>query len=274
MSRQSHGLSRLVALVVGFMVGCGQAEELVVPGSGSPEYVVRQLADAFNQRQSQHRVVVPSSIGTSGAVQEVAQGRATLGRVGRRLKDEESLQGLVYVPLGRDPVAVIAGAGVSVRHLTSAQMVDIYAGKIVNWRDLGGDPAPIRAVGREDSDTSRRAINQVVKGFQEVVFAPGVKVAHLDPDLIALLDRYPSSLGFLNRSAVAACTTRVSFVALDGVEPTAENLAQGRYRAWADLGLVYKAGKLTPAADAFLGFVRSDDGLRLLRQYGVTPDIR
>jgi len=253
------------------LIGTARAEDLVIPGSGNPEYVLDQLAKAFNARQAQHRVVIPPSTGTAGALRDVGEGISNVGRVGRFLKDEERKQGFVYISLGRDPVVIVGGAGVTVRNLSAAQLVDIYSGRITNWSELGGKAAPIRAVGRENSDASRQALAKVIKPFKDVVFGPAVKTVNLDPQLIALLDRYPSSLGMLNRSALAACTTRVVHLALDGVDPTPENLEKGSYPAWVELGLIHKPGGLTPAAKAFLDFIRSPEGNRIMRQHGILP---
>lgn len=260
-----------IGLLAVVLAGCAVADDLVIAGSGNPEYILGQLARTFNARQSQHRVVVPPSTGTAGALRDVGEGLSPLGRVGRLLKEEESRQGFIYLPLGRDPVAIVAGAGVSVRQITTGQLLDIYTGKIGNWSDLGGKAAPIRAVGRENSDASRQALSRAIKPFKDIAFGPAIKVVHLDSYLIALLDRYPSSLGFLNRSALAACTTKVVTLALDGVEPTPENIDQGSYPAWVELGLIHKANGLTPAARAFLAFIRSPEGTRLLRQHGILP---
>ena len=60
----------LLALV---FAGCAVADDLVIPGSGNPEYILGQLAKAFNARQSQHRVVVPPSTGTAGALRDVGE---------------------------------------------------------------------------------------------------------------------------------------------------------------------------------------------------------
>lgn len=249
------------------------AEDLSIPGSGNPEHVLGELAAAFNKAQPTHRVSVPPSTGTAGALRDIEAGTASIGRVGRALKAEERSRGLSYLALGRDAVVFAAGAGVTTRNLTPAQAVEVFAGKTTDWRDLGGKPAPIRAVGREVTDTSRQAINRLIKPFENLVFGENVKVVHLDPQLIELLDRFPSSLGFINRSALAACKTKVVRLAFDGIEPTPENLDSGRYPLSVEFGLAFKPSGLSPAARAFLEFVQSPAAVRILRENGIVPAV-
>jgi len=260
----------LAALVIA--AGSVRAEDLVIPGSGNPEYVLKQMAKVFNARQSQYRVLVPPSSGTAGALRDVGDGVSTLGRVGRPLKDEERARGFSFLPLGRDPIVLVGGAGVTVRNLTAQQVIDIYTGKLLNWSALGGKAAPIRAIGREPSDASRQALQKVIPAFRDIVFGSNVKVAHLDPHLLELLDHYPSSLGFINRSAIAACNTAVVPLAFEGVAPTPENLEKGSYPLSLEFGLVFKTSTgMSPAAKAFVEFSRSPEGLRVLGEHGVLP---
>lgn len=199
----------------------------------------------------------------------MGNGSASLGRVGRPLTDAERAGGLRYLPLGRDPVTFVAGAGVAVRAISSARAVDAFAGRIADWSELGGKPGPIRAIGREMTDSSRQAIGRAIPVFAAMAMGPDVKLAHLDPQVIELLDRYPTSLGFINRSALHACRTAVVPLALDGVAATAENLAAGSYPAWTELGLVHRADGPTPAGRAFIEFIRSPAGARILQDHGV-----
>ena len=245
------------------------AERLSIPGSGNPEYVLNALAQAFNARQSQHQVLVPSSTGTAGALREVEQGTATLGRVGRPLKAAERDSGLSYFSLGRDAVAVAGGAAVTAQGISRAQLYDVYVGKITDWRELGGKPGPIRAIGREATNAARQAIEREIKSFATIKFHENVKVVHLDPQLIELMDRFPTSLGFLNRSGLMAAHSKLALLELDGVAPTAENLAAGRYPLWMEFGLAFKSGNLTDAGRAFLTFVESAEGVRIRRAHGL-----
>lgn len=271
-ARPSGPLRRLATAVLALLLASAAlAEDLVVPGSGNPEYVLAQLAKAFNARQQRHRVIVPPSSGTAGAVRDVGENLSSLGRVGRPLKDDEKARGLVYLPVGREPVVVVAGAGVDLTAITSAQVAGIYAGRITNWREIGGRPAPIRAIGRENTDASRQALEKVVRPLKDMRLPGTVKVVHLDPQLIALLDRYPTSLAFLNRSALAACETRVVPLILDNVEPTPENVESGRYAAVLEFGLIHGLAGPGAAGRAFIEFIRSAEGRQILRRHGVLP---
>lgn len=251
------------------LASSARAEELIVPGSGASEYVLSLLADAFNQQQRAHRVVVPTTTGTAGAIRDVDAGTAALGRIGRALTEAERARGLVYVPMARDSVTFVGGADVTTRTLSTQQILGIYTGQITQWPEVGGAHGPIRAIGREVSDTSRQAIIRRMAPFETIMFADRVKVVHLDSQMLDLLDRYPTSLGFLNRSALNGARTRLVEIALDGAMADPVAVAEGTYGLWVDLGLVHKAGRITPAARAFMDYVASPDGAALLTAQGL-----
>lgn len=247
------------------------AAELRVPGSGNPEFVLGELAKAFNASQSRHKVSIPPSTGSAGAIRALEEQATPLARVGRPLKDEELRRGLNYIAIGRDPVVFVAGAGVTARNITPADALAIYAGRIDDWKALGGKPGPIRAIGRETTDASRAALGKHIRDFGSLNFGDNVKLAHLDPQVIELLDRYPTSLGFLNRSALFAAQTKLVLLSLDKVAATPETVAAGSYPVTLEFGLIHRHGELSDAAREFVEFVRSAAGDAILRRYGVLP---
>jgi phosphate transport system substrate-binding protein len=247
------------------------AEVLNIEGSGNAEYVLGELARAFNGSQNQHQVLVPPTIGTAGGLRQVAQNKTSMGRVGRPLTEAESKLGITYHALGRDPVTFVGGAGVTISNITRAQAVDIFTGKLANWREVGGKPASIRVIGREATDASMVAIAREIKAFDHLHFGDHAKVVNLDSQMIELLDHYPASIGFLNRSALSGANSKLVFLALDNVASTTANMNSGRYPLWLEFGLIYKKSELTPAGREFLQFVDSPEGARLLQLHGVLP---
>lgn len=264
-------LLTVVLLCAGHPAVAAPAEEVVIPGSGNPEYALGKLAEQFNASQSAIHVTVPTSTGTAGALRDVEAGVATLGRVGRPLQPRELDKGLTYLPLGRDPVVFAGGAAVTARNITNDQISGIYGGTITDWSALGGKPAHIRVIGREVTDASRRAIGKYYKPFADMTFGDAVKVVNLDPEMIALLDRFPTSLGFLNTSALKACTTKIVVLDYNGLTPSVANMENGSYPLWLEFGLIYKPGALTAADKAFLAYLRGPAAQNLLRDLGVQP---
>lgn len=247
------------------------AETLVVPGSGNPQYLLSALANAFNDKQSQHRVIVPVSSGTAGAIRDVASGNASLGRVGRPLTPEEQAQGLRYTPIGRDPVVFVGGSGVTLRNITRDQVAQIFKGTISDWKELGGTPGAIRPITREPSDASARGIRRALPDFGNGPYPGEVKLVHLDHQLIELLDRYRFSFGFLNKSGLKAAKSKLTEFDFESVPPTLENVASGRYPFWIEMGLIFRPANLSDAGRAFIAFIASPEGANIIRGLGVEP---
>lgn len=251
-----------------------QAAALVIPGSGSPELILRELADAFNATRNGHQVTIPPSSGTAGGIRAVESGEAMMARVARALTPDEIKTGLRYLGFARDAVVFAVGADVKLRALSSGQMADIFSGKVTNWNEVGGAPARIRLLTRENSETSLQAIRQHVPPFKALVFAPHAKLLNHDYEMIAMLDRYESAVGFLTRSSLAGATTGVKAVALDGAAPTPNNVAEGKYGLLVEYGLVYRDGRMSQAARRFADYVFADGGRRVLMQHGLAPVAR
>jgi len=273
-SISSRGLLPCLLIGLLLMAAAAAAETFEIPGSGNPEYALGRLADAFNAAQKEHVASVPYSTGTAGGIRAIEEKTASLARVGRPLKEEEKARGLIYVSLGRDPVIFAGGADATAKSITSAQILGVFSGRITDWKELGGKPGHIRAIGREQTDASRQAVSRYLPEFQDLVFPDSVKMVHLDPQLIELMDRYPTSLGFLNGSALKACATKIVPLALNGIEPTTTNMENGSYPIWLEFGLIYKTGSLSPGGKAFIDFTTSPAGATILRNLGVLPAVQ
>lgn len=63
---------------------------------------------------------------------------------------------LEYHPIGRDALVFITNEGNPVTSLTTAQIQDIYQGKVVNWKTLGGEDKRIEAYQRPVKSGSQR----------------------------------------------------------------------------------------------------------------------
>jgi phosphate transport system substrate-binding protein len=80
----------------------------------------------------------------------------------------------------------------------------------------------------------------------------------------------PGAIGLTSMTYVQQSEGRMRALALDGVAPTAENVAAGRYALARRAMLVTKASP-SRRVRSFLMFVRSGDGAHVIRANGASP---
>ena len=84
-----------------------------------------------------------------------------IGNTGRALKESEVTKyGLETFPFAIERVAVAVNPANAVTSLTKAQVKDVFAGKITNWKELGGKDAPISLYVREDGSGTRETFEE------------------------------------------------------------------------------------------------------------------
>ena len=271
-----HTLVRLGFVVLALMAGgpSAMAAELIIPGSGDCEFVLTRLAEAFEKSHPGRKVGVPASTGSTGGVRAIQQNEAVLARVARPLKLDETQSGLKSLVFGRDAIVFAVGASVTVKSLTSAQLADLFSGRINNWREVGGEPGPIRLVVREESDSAIAVLRARLEPFRALKLGENAKMVAKTPEMIDLLGRYKTALGWATNSAVLAADAGVRALALDGVSPSAVHVASGQYPVATEYSLIFREDRLSPEAREFIAFIRSAPAHEVMRNLGVTPAAR
>jgi phosphate transport system substrate-binding protein len=274
MNRRRLFCVRLLAgLALSAMLPAGaMAAPLTIPGAGPPEAGLRALAAEFAKLNPGGSIDIPKSIGIAGGLRVLQAGEFDLVRLARRLTDEELRAGgfnqLVYAS---DAVVFAAGRDVPVDKLNEAQVLGLFSGKLDDWEAVGGKSAPVLVFYREPSEIAHQGIKRQVPAFATLSFAPMAKLANSDSDMVEGLSRYRHALGWLPLSAVRASGGQIKALAFNGVAPTPENLAAGRYRIVVEHVLVYRDKKLSDEARRLLAFVGTDAAAQVLRGLNLQP---
>ncbi|CUS32035.1 Phosphate ABC transporter substrate-binding protein, PhoT family [Candidatus Nitrospira nitrosa] len=121
--------------------------KLVITGASTLAPLITEIGKRFESLYPNVRVDVQTG-GSSRGVADARQGLADIGMVSRAMKDEE--KDLYAFPVARDGVGIILHKDNPIRTLTDEQVVAIYTGKIINWKDVGGKDAPIAVVNKAE----------------------------------------------------------------------------------------------------------------------------
>lgn len=147
---------------------------------------------------------------------------------------EEEGVALEVQPIGYDaPVFLINDAN-PVESLTGQQIVDIYAGKITNWAQVGGNDQPIVAYQRVESSGSQVMMKaQVMKGV-EMMDAPQTQRTGDMGELVDAIASYRNTADAIGYSVYyyidnMYMQSGIKLLKVDGVAPTNETIASGAY---------------------------------------------
>jgi phosphate transport system substrate-binding protein len=248
-----------------------QAPALSIPGSGDWEAVLKQLADAYVRVNPGQSIEVPAGSGSSAGIRSVLSNTTIMARVARQPKAEQLRAGIKWHPVARDAVVFAVGERVELKALGGTELAAVFAGRVKDWRELGGKPAPIRVLVRESTDSVHQIIFGRLDPFRNLVLTDHAKMVSKTAEMVEMLGRYRTSIGFITQSALTLTDSGAQAVALDGVAPTAENLASGKYPLSIDYAFVYRPERLDRAARDFLAFVGSDAGRTIILRAGLAP---
>ena len=112
--------------------------DLRIVGTGDGMEQLRALGSAYTADNPDTLVIVPPSIGSGGGIAAVGANKELLGRIARPLSEKEKELGLNEVPIFKLPTAIYVHKSAGITGLTYDQLADIFAGKIVNWKVVGG----------------------------------------------------------------------------------------------------------------------------------------
>lgn len=242
------------------------ATKLTFAGSGVSLEITRILAKEFQKTHPKIKINVPASIGSSGAIQGAADGAIAVGMVSRPLKENEKKLGLKVIAIAKTPVAFAVHASVPDNNITSTQLLDIYQGKKTQWLNN----REIIVLTREPGESSTLILEQKISGFKQI-YADSQKdkrwtTLYKDRQMNQLLEKTPLTLGIAD---VGTITTEkklssIKTLKFNGIAPTIENVAKGKYPLVKNLYFVFIPGKTSPDAQKFMKFVRSPEGAKIL----------
>ena len=225
-----------------------------IDGSTSMVTINQNLKKGFESK-FQGTSVVTDAKGSSNGIKALLDGEVDIAAVSRSLKEEEEAQGLVAVPIASDAIAVIVGQNNSFiqQGLTSAQVADIFQGKVNNWSEVGGSNGTILVINRPDVSGTHQVFKKLALKGNNFGTTPNITTLARDETTGLIRALGLNGIGYATfAQARNQSTARV--LPIDGVTPEASNYPYTR-----QLFYVYK-NPPSPAVEAFLGYATSPKG--------------
>ncbi len=239
-----------------------------VSGSGSALPFVQELAKAFARANPDVEFRFEPGTNSGGAIRGVVQGTLDLAAVNRPLSEAEAKEDLQYIPFARDAVVFAVHLPNTVQRLTTGQVREIYAGRITDWKLVGGTAGAIIVLDRDPDESQRKLAFLPLMGGTQVTAR--TVVLSKASEMIDALASTPGAIGYTSLGLLRLAQLRtVRALILDGVLPSPQSLMTGGYPWSVTFGLAYRSN--AKETTRFVEFVRSAEGRRVIERYDLAP---
>lgn len=186
------------------------------------------------------------------------------------LAEEEGVK-LKMTPIGREAFVFFVHANNPVDELTVEQVQEIYAGKVTNWRDVGGENEEIRAFQRPEGSGSQSALIRMM-GDKPLMTPPSKDIVSAMGGIIKETTNYQNrtnAIGFSFRhfSQEMVDAKEIKYIKINGVSPTKENIQNGTYPFINEFYAITKENN-NPNIEPFLAWMVSDQGQEIVEKTG------
>lgn len=213
-----------------------KSKKLVITGSSTIAPLVGEIARRFESMNSGIRIDVQTG-GSSRGINDTRNGVADIGMVSRALKpDEVDLHGFT---IALDGVSIILHASNSVTTLNQQQIVDIFTGRITNWKLVGGQDARITVVNKAEG----RSTLEIFLDYFELKnsdIKPHVIIGD-NPQGIKTVAGNVNAIGYVSIGAAEFeinYGVPVKLLPLDGVDASVVNVQRGIFPLSRPLNLI------------------------------------
>lgn len=297
--KKKIALLLIVMVMITSLVGCKESgvntnndsnkfsAQMTFNGSSTLAPVISTIATEFIEENTTWDKVDPSfpaenisiyvSAGGSGAgAKSVIEGTSDFGMLARGIKSEEKekVDNLKEFVLGIDALTISINPENPLAKLKSnldtEEIMKIFSGEYKYWDDLDSGlehkeiVVVIRDLGGGAHEVFQKSIMGDVDVREDAIQSPSMGA------LVTKIIENKDAIGYASYGMVNQNVGKLIPLQVDGVEPTVDNIVNGSYKVSRPL-IVMKNGELTAPQQAFMDFVLSEEGSKLIDKMGFVP---
>ncbi|AQY50054.1 putative phosphate ABC transporter binding protein [Listeria weihenstephanensis FSL R9-0317] len=270
MKKRFLGIVAVIAAFTMIIAGCGNSStssdkangnagskevsgSITAVGSTALQPLVEAASKQYTAENPKAQINVQGG-GSGTGLTQVQQGAVDIGNsdVFAEEKDGVDASKLVDHRVAVVGMAPVVNKDVGVKNISKQQLIDIFTGKITNWKDVGGKDEKITIINRAEGSGTRATFEKW--GLDG---ATPIKAQEQDSSgtVRKIVSETPGAISYL---AFSYIDDSIQGLSLDNVEPKEENVATNDWKIWA-YEHMYTNGEAKGLTKTFLSYITSKD---------------
>ena len=270
-------LVALAALVfdAGAVSAAGTEAKITMVGSTTVGPIAKAFAEYYMELHKNVNITVKES-GSGDGAKALVNGACDIANMSRFMKDKEfkaavhgGIMPVAHV-VAMDGLPLLVHPSNPVKNLKLEQVRDIYAGKITNWKQVGGADLKIVRVSRDTNSGTYETFSKLVMKKQKI--AAGTEYVGSNGAVRQRVQSTPAAIGYAGLGFV---DRTVRALTINGIAPSKQTVATGRYAIARPLYMfTNRYPRLGSHVHAFITLHLTEAGQRIIEAIGFVPVTR
>ncbi|AYG00749.1 phosphate ABC transporter substrate-binding protein [Lactococcus allomyrinae] len=248
-------IALVAASALAVLAACGTGNKQVTAGGSTALQPMVEHASMDYMKQNPEDIIMVQGGGSGVGLAQVAAGSFQIGN-SDIFAEEKS--GIAANKITDHKVAVIGFAPIvnkslKVSNLTQQQLIDIFTGKITNWKQVGGQNQKITVIGRTAGSGTR--VNFDKYGLNNATEING-PTQDASGSVVQLVGQTPGAISYVAFSYTEKLGVKALNV--DNVKPTYDNVKTNEWKIWSYEHMYTNNSNNNKIENRFIEYVKND----------------
>jgi len=243
--------------------GCGKGKiSVTLAGSTAFQPFAEKIADEYMKTNPNVTITVQGG-GSAVGIQSANSGAAQIGMADLVILPEEA-KSLTSIVVAQDGIALVVNPKNKVENLSIEQLRNIFNGKIINWKEVGGIDALITVVSREAGSGTRSSFEKIITG---ITLTNNAVIQNSNGTIRETVANDENSIGYISHGIL---NEKVKALKIDNVECTSESIIAQKYTLVRPIFLLTK-GAPEGEAKKFIEYILTPEIQSMIKKDGLLP---
>jgi phosphate transport system substrate-binding protein len=257
--RKNFLIMFFAALSLSILSACGAGNKQIIAGGSTALQPLVEQASIDYMKSSTEKIIMVQGGGSGVGLAQVVAGSFKIGNSDIFAEEKSGIDASKITDhkvavLG---IAPIVNKKVSVSNLSQQQLIDIFTGKITNWKEVGGQDLEITVIGRAAGSGTRVNFDKYGLNGAAEVNGP---TQDASGSVVQLVGQTPGAVSYVAFSY--SSKPGIKAVNIDNVEANYSNVANNSWKIWSYEHMYTNKSNDNTVEEAFIKYV-SDDSKNL-----------